>query len=163
MIERTLVVIKPDGVQRGLVGKIIARFEDAGMKIVGMKMAWIDKDFAKRHYTEEIAKKHGEHVRKFNIDFITEGPVVALAIEGINVIENVRKMIGTTEPRQAQPGTIRGDFSHVSYEYADKKKMVVRNVVHASSSKQDAAYEIKLWFISRELHDYKSKFWEVMH
>ena len=163
MIERTLVVVKPDGVQRGLVGKIITRFEDAGMKIVGMKMSWIDKDFAKRHYTEEIAKKHGDHIRRFNIDFITEGPVVAIVVEGINAIENVRKMIGPTEPRQAQPGTVRGDFSHVSYEYADRKKMVVRNVVNASSSKKDAEYEIKLWFTGKELHDYKSKFWEVMH
>ena len=163
MIERTLVVIKPDGVQRGLVGTIISRFENAGMKLVGMKMAWVDKDFAGRHYTDEIAKKHGEHVRKFNIDFITEGPVVAFVLEGVNAIENVRKMIGSTEPRQAQPGTIRGDFTHVSYEYADKKKMVVRNVVHASSSKKDAEYEIQLWFTKQDLHDYKSKFWEVMH
>lgn len=154
MIERTLAIIKPDGVQRGLVGKITTRFEDAGLKIVGMKLKWADKEFAMKHYTEDLAERRGEQVRKNMVEFISSGPVVAIALEGVNAIENVRKMTGDTEPRAAQPGTIRGDYSHVSYAYADSKKGPVKNIIHASSSKKDAEYEIALWFDKKELHSY---------
>jgi len=163
MIEKTLVLIKPDGVQRGLTGKIVSRFEDAGMKISAMKMVWVDKNFAKKHYTEDIAKRHGAHIRQYNIDFLSEGPVIALVLEGVHAIENVRKIVGPTEPREAPPGTLRGDFCHVSYAYADKRKTVVRNIIHASSSKEDAEHEVKLWFSAKEIHDYKKKDWDVMH
>jgi len=156
MIEKTLVLIKPDGVQRGLVGKILTRFEDAGLKIIGMKMVWIDKEFAKRHYTEDITVRRGEKVRNLLLDFIVEGPVVAICIEGINAIENVRKMVGSTEPKAAQPGTIRGDFSHVSFAYADTKSQAIKNLIHASADAKDAESEVKLWFTARELHTYKS-------
>ena len=94
MIERTLVLIKPDGVQRTLAGRIISRFEDAGLKIIGLKMKWADKEFAMKHYTEDLAKRRGEHVRKNMVEFISSGPVVAIALEGVNAIENVRKMTG---------------------------------------------------------------------
>lgn len=156
MIERTLILIKPDGVQRQIVGKITSRFEDAGFKIIGMKMLWVNEAFAKKHYTEELAKRRGEHVRRYNINFLVEGPVIAIVLEGINAVDNVRKVVGDTEPKSALPGTIRGDFSHVSYAYADSKKMVIRNLIHASANKEDAEREIKLWFKKSELHSYKT-------
>ena len=156
MIERTLVLLKPDAVQRAIMGRILSRFEDAGMKVVGMKMVWVDKKFAYMHYTEELAKRAGKHVREMIAEFLTTGPVIAMVLEGVNAIENVRKMVGSTEPKSAAPGTIRGDFSHMSYSYADAKKVPVKNLVHASSSKQDAAAEIKLWFSPKELHTYKT-------
>lgn len=155
MIERTLVLIKPDGVQRGLVGEIIKRFENVGLKIVGMKMVWIDKEFAKKHYFD-VAERRGELVFQRNVEFLSIGPVIAMVIEGIDAIDITRKIVGPTEPKAAMPGTIRGDFVHVSFEYADKKEMVVKNIVHASSSKKDADYEIKLWFKPSELHSYKT-------
>ena len=156
MIEQTLVLIKPDGVQRALVGKIISKFEDAGFKIVGLKMKWADHEFALKHYTEDLAKRRGEHVRNQMVEFISSGPVVAIVLEGVNAIENARKIVGSTEPRAALPGTIRGDYSHVSYEYADSKKAPVKNIIHASSDANDAAYEISLWFHDEELHSYKT-------
>jgi nucleoside-diphosphate kinase len=156
MMERTLVLIKPDGVQRCLMGKIIQRFEDSGLKVIGMKMQWVDKEFAMKHYTEDIAERRGEKVRAQLLDFVTEGPVLAMVLEGVNAIENVRKIVGSTEPKSAPPGTIRGDFCHVSYSYADNKEIVVKNVIHASGDQKDAAAEVPLWFTPEELHSYKT-------
>ena len=156
MIERTLVLVKPDGVQRCIVGRIIKRFEDAGFKIVGMKMQWVDKEFAKQHYTQDIAERRGEKVRELLLDFITEGPVVAMCLEGVNAIENVRKITGTTEPKSAPPGTIRGDFAHVSFSYADNKEIAVKNIIHASADETDAEAEVKLWFKPEEMHSFKT-------
>lgn len=155
-IEKTLVLLKPDAVQRGLMGKVITRFEDAGLKIVGLKMIQSDEAKALEHYDEDIAKRRGEHVRRYNVDFLLSGPVVAIAIEGVNAIENVRKMCGTTEPKSAVPGTIRGDFSHVSYGHCDDKKMVTRNIIHASADKEYAKKELGIWFTPKEIVDYKS-------
>ncbi len=156
MIERTLVLLKPDAVQRGFIGELITRFERAGLKIIGMKMVWVDETFAKKHYREELAKRRGEHIRQMNVDFLTEGPVVAIALEGVESIVIVRKLIGSTEPKAALPGTIRGDYAHASYGYADLKKSVVRNLVHASADAHDAALEVPLWFTQKELHSYKT-------
>ncbi|MBI4438614.1 nucleoside-diphosphate kinase [Candidatus Woesearchaeota archaeon] len=156
MIERTLVLIKPDGVERGLAGKIITRFEDAGLKIVGMKLKVVNKDFALKHYTEDLAKRRGAHIREQMVEYISSGPVVAIVLEGVNAIENVRKLTGDTQPLSAQPGTIRGDFSHTSYSYADSSKKPVKNIIHASSGKQDAEHEISLWFAKNELHEYQT-------
>lgn len=156
MIEHTLVLIKPDGVKRGLIGELVKRFEQRGMKIVGLKMVWVDEEFAKKHYTEDITKRRGEHVRNYLVKFLQESPVIAIVIEGVNAVENVRKIVGGTEPREAQPGTIRGDFAHVSYSYADKKEMVVRNIVHASGNQKEAKYEISLWFKPKEIYKYKT-------
>ena len=156
IIEKTLVLLKTDAVERGLIGKIIERFENAGLKIIGMKMQWIDVDFAKKHYTEDIAERRGEHVREWLLQYITEGPVVAMVIEGLHAIETVRKIVGPTEPRTAAPGTIRGDFALHSYDFADDKKVSIRNLIHASGDKKDADYEIKLWFKSEELHSYET-------
>lgn len=154
--ERTLILVKPDGVKRGLIGEIISRFEKAGLKVIGMKMVWVDEKFAKEHYTEDIAKRRGEKVRKSLLDFIKSGPVVSMCIEGVEAIEVVRKMVGVTEPKAAQPGTIRGDYSHISFGKADASGKAVENLIHASSDKKDAEREIKLWFSEREMHEYKT-------
>jgi len=155
MIQQTLVLVKPDGVQRGLVGEVIKRFEQRGLKIVALKLTKVSKDLAQKHYTDDIAKRRGEAVRKRLLDFITDCPVVAMIVEGVDAIENVRKLVGATESKAALPGTIRGDFSHVSYSHADEKEIAVKNIIHASADEKDAAYETKLWFSIDEVHDYK--------
>ena len=152
MMERTLILLKPDAVQRSIMGEIISRFEKVGMKIIGMKMVWVDKDFAKKHYKSHIEKKFYPGLEAM----ITEGPVVAMVLEGLHSIEAVRKMVGGTEPKTAQPGTIRGDYAHHSYEYTDKKGIAIKNLIHASGDKTDAEYEIKLWFDAKELHSYET-------
>ncbi len=154
-LQQTLVLVKPDGVQRGLVGEIIKRFEQRGLKIVGLKFAHINEPFAKKHYTEDIAKRRGENVRNSLLRFITSNPVVAIVIEGVDAIANVRKIVGNTESKSAMPGTIRGDFSHVSYSHADEKSDAIRNIVHASSNEEDAKKEVSLWFSKNEIYAYK--------
>jgi nucleoside-diphosphate kinase len=157
MIQRTLILLKPDAVQRGYMGEIIARFERAGLKIVGMKFVWADREFAKRHYREEdIVPRRGQAVWELLLKGITAGPVLAFVIEGVEAIEVVRKMVGATEPKTAAPGTIRGDYAHVSYGYADAMKIHVKNIIHASASPEDANIEIGVWFKPEELHSYKT-------
>ena len=155
MIERTLVLVKPDGVHRQLVGEIISRFERAGLKLVGIKMFWADKEHAMKHYSEDITIRRGENVRNKLLRFLVIGPVVAICLEGIEAIEIVRKIVGDTQPKTALPGTIRGDYSHMSYAYADAKDKAIPNLIHASTTKEEAEYEIALWFKSEELHSYK--------
>ena len=150
MIEQTLVLVKPDGVQRGLVGEIIRRFERVGLKIVAMKMVHVDEKFAKEHYAEHVDKKFYPGLEAM----ITMGPVVALSLEGVDAIPLVRKMVGATEPKSAAPGTIRGDFTHVSYGHADEKGIGVKNVIHASADERDAKKELALWFTEEEVHSY---------
>ncbi|MGM5482355.1 MAG: nucleoside-diphosphate kinase [Nanobdellota archaeon] len=150
-IERTFAMVKPDGVQRSLTGEIISRFEKVGLKIVGMKMVWVDEEFSKKHYKEHIDKPFYPGLEAM----ITEGPVVAMVLEGIHAVEQVRKMIGGTEPKSALPGTIRGDYAHVSYAHADSTGVAVKNLIHASGSKPEAKSEIELWFNGDELHTYK--------
>jgi|TARA_Y100000310_G_scaffold331808_1_gene406093 nucleoside-diphosphate kinase len=152
MIEKTLVLIKPDGVQRGLVGEITQRFEKAGLKIAAMKMVWVDKKFAKKHYAEHVDKKFYSGLESL----ITMGPVVAMVLEGVEAISLVRKMAGSTDPKSAPPGTIRGDYAHISYDYADKKGIGIKNLIHASANEKDAEKEIKLWFGKEEIHSYSS-------
>ena len=154
-MERSLIVIKPDGVQRALVGRLIQRFEDAGLKIVGMKMVWIDADFAKRHYFD-LAERRGEHVLKNMVDLMTEGPVLAAVLEGVSAVENVRRIVGATEPKSAAPGTIRGDFAHHSFAYTDEKQRGIRNLIHASGNVAEAKQEVALWFKDDELHEYRT-------
>ncbi len=156
LIERTLVLLKPDAVKRGLMGEIISRFEKAGLKMVGLKMVWADSNLAGQHYGEDITARRGEKVRHLLMDFVATGPVLAMVIEGVESIENVRMMVGPTEPKLALPGTIRGDYAHVSFKYADEKGKAVENLIHASSDKEDAAREIPIWFSEQELYDYKT-------
>ena len=152
MMEKTLVLLKPDAVQRGLMGKIITRFEDAGLKAVAMKMVWIEPDFAKKHYSAHLKKAFYPGLEKM----ITEGPVVAMCIEGLHAVETVRKIVGPTEPKSAAPGTIRGDFAHHSYEFTDKQGKAIKNLIHASGNQKEAEEEVKLWFKDNELHSYKT-------
>lgn len=161
MIQRSLILVKPDGVVRGLIGEVIKRFEQRGLKILGIKMVRANRELAEKHYTEDIAKKHGEHVRRGLLDFITSEPVVAFVVEGINAVEVVRKIVGSTYPNDAPIGTIRGDFAHISRDYANSKQdnakgiiPAVRNIVHASGNVEEAKVEIGLWFKENELHKY---------
>ena len=153
MIEKTLILVKPDGVQRGLTGEILKRFENVGLKIVGMKMVWIDETFAAKHYSD-IKSRRGEKVFNALMELITMGPVVACVLEGIDSVEVVRKMCGTTEPKTANPGTIRGDYAHVSFAYSDEVNQAVRNIIHASGNSEEAKNEIALWFTPNEIHNY---------
>ncbi len=149
-LQRTLVLLKPDALHRGIVGDILHRFERVGAKMVGLKMLVSDKDAASRHYTEDLAKRRGEKVRNMMIEMITSGPIIAIVFEGIEIVETVRKLVGSTEPKSSAPGTIRGDFSHVSFEYADAKQIPVMNLIHASSSPEEAEVEIGVWFKPEE-------------
>ena len=155
MLERTLVLLKPDAVDRGIVGSIFSRFEHVGAKLVGLKLLSSPRDTAEKHYTEDLAKRRGEHVRELMIQMLTMGPVVAMVLEGVDIVEVVRKMIGATEPKAAAPGTIRGDFAHVSYRYSDEKKIGVFNLIHASDSPENAKTEIGVWFKPEELVTHK--------
>ena len=155
MIEQTLVLIKPDGIQRGLIGEILKRFEQRGLKIIGMKMLQAEKSIAEKHYSESIAKKHGEKVRKELLNYITSSPVIAIAIQGSNAIAQVRKIVGNTYPGEAEIGTIRGDFAHQSKKRAKAKTKALPNLIHASENKEDAKKELALWFSIDEIYDYK--------
>ena len=152
-MERSLVLFKPDTVDRGLVGELIQRFEKVGLKIAGLKMLKAQKNHAEKHYTEDLAIRRGEHVRKMMIEMLTSGTIVALCLEGVEAVDLVRKMVGTTEPKSAAPGTIRGDYSHVSFKHADAKNIGIYNLVHASGSAEEAVQEIAVWFTPEELID----------
>ena len=156
LIERSLVVCKPDAVQRGIVGEILQRFERVGLKIVGMKMVMPDEDHYRTHY-EDIGKmitRRGEETFQFNLRYMTTGPVIAMVLEGVEAVPLVRKIVGPTEPKSAEMGTIRGDYSHMSFGYSDAKGIGVPNLVHASGDPKEAKEEIKLWFKPEELYDY---------
>ena len=152
MVERTFVAIKPDGVERGLIGEILSRLERSGLKIIAMKMVWLDKEFAAKHYAAHTKKPFYSGL----VDFITSGPVIAMVVEGVHAIAGVRKMIGPTAPQSAAPGTIRGDYSHLTQEYADRKRKAIKNLIHASETKKDAEQEIRLWFKPEEIHTYST-------
>ena len=152
MTERTLVLLKPDAVQRCFAGEIISRFEKVGLKIVGMKMVWVDAKFTREHYAEHVHKPFYPALESL----LTMGPVVAMVLEGVEAIALVRKMVGATEPKMSAPGTIRGDYAHVSYAYADAKKMGMKNLIHASDSAVSAKKEVALWFKESEMHTYRT-------
>lgn len=151
MIERTFVALKPDAVQRGISGEIIHRFERSGLRIAGMKMIEAEKELLEKHYEEHKDKPFYDNL----VGFMREGPVIAMVIEGVDAVENVRKIVGDTEPYEAAPGTVRGDFAHVSAEHADEADKAVKNIVHASGDPEEAEEEIDLWFSEEEIHDYK--------
>lgn len=154
MIQQTLILIKPDGVQRGLIGEIVKRFEQRGLKIVGLKMVNVQKNLAEQHYAKDIEERHGKPIRDYLVNYITSGPIIAMVIQGSSAITTVRKIVGSTYPGDAPIGTIRGDFCHVSKDYV-KKYQQGKNLIHASGSEEDAKKEIALWFSIEELHDYK--------
>ncbi|MFH1047302.1 MAG: nucleoside-diphosphate kinase [Patescibacteria group bacterium] len=158
MIQRTLVLLKPDALDRGIVGEIITRFERVGASIVGLKLLVSEKDTAGQHYTDDLAKRRGEKVREMMINMLTSGPIVAMCIEGVEIIEIVRKMVGATEPKAAAPGTIRGDYAHVSYGHADESNIPVFNLIHASDAPESAEAEIAVWFRADELVSRESSY-----
>ncbi|MDY6917593.1 MAG: nucleoside-diphosphate kinase [Chloroflexota bacterium] len=139
-MQQTLVLLKPDAVQRGLVGEIIHRLERRGLKIVAMKMIWMDEALAKRHYAVHEGKQFFDGL----VGFITSSPIIAAVIKGENAVDLVRRTMGATDPAEASPGTIRGDFG-VDIGY---------NLIHGSDSVENAAKEIALFFSNEEIHDY---------
>ena len=141
MTERTLVLVKPDGVQRQLAGRIIARFEERGLKIVGLKLVKVDRGLAERHYAVHREKPFFEGL----VSFITSSPLVAVALEGPNAIAMVRAMVGGTRPAEAAPGTIRGDLA----------MEMIPNLIHASDGPETAATELAIWFGPGELVSYE--------
>ncbi len=138
--ERTFLAIKPDGVQRGLVGEILGRFERKGFKLVGLKQLIPSQELAEKHYGVHKERPFFDGL----VNFITSGPVIAMVWEGDGVITSARKLIGSTKPLESEPGTIRGDLAI----------NIGRNVIHGSDSKETAAFEIGLWFTSAELNDW---------
>lgn len=182
--ERTLVLVKPDGVQRGLVGEILARFERAGLKLVALKMVRAPRELLEHHYpadetflrtiggkTKEAFEAYGldvrermgtedpvevgRRVREWLVDFMASGPVVAAVVEGVHAVSAVRKLVGQTLPVFADPGTIRGDWSTDSPTLANLEQRPVRNLVHASGTLEEAEYEVRLWFREDEIHAYR--------
>lgn len=149
VIERTFVMIKPDGVQRQIIGELITRFEKVGLKLVGLKFMHVNADFSKKHYSDLINKPFYQGLE----DLIISGPVVAMVWEGAKAISLVRKMVGSTEPAGAAPGTIRADYAHMNYARADGKGIAIPNLIHASDSSEGAEKEINLWFSKSELFD----------
>lgn len=154
-IERTLVLLKPDAVTRGLVGRVLARFEDALLKIVACKMVWMDADLNRRHYFD-LEERYGPEVYNAVAGFMQTGPVFALVLEGIDAVGIVRKLVGATYPDQAAPGTIRGDLAHQSKAYANANRLPVANLVHASANSDDAKREIGVWFSESDMHNYQT-------
>jgi len=152
-IERTLVLLKPDAVARGLAGRVLARFEDALLKIVAAQMVQMDAELARAHYFD-LEERFGPDVYGLMAAFMQSGPVIALVLEGVDAVACVRKMVGSTYPDQAAPGTIRGDYSHQSKAYANAHKLAVANLVHASGNAEEAKREIGVWFSNEELLDY---------
>ena len=142
MLQKTLIILKPDAVKRGLVGKILARFEEKVIKIVAMKMVQLNREILEKHYAEHKGKPFYESL----VSFMQSGPVVLAVLEGFNAIEVVRKMVGATNGREAEPGTIRGDYSMSQQN----------NLIHASADTSVAEREIKLFFKEDELLDYEA-------
>jgi nucleoside diphosphate kinase len=155
-IERTLIVFKPDAVQRGIVGEILQRFERVGLKIIGVKMVAPGREHYFAHY-ETIGKmvtRRGEEIFDMTLDMMMDGPVIAMVLEGVEAVAVVRKIVGPTEPKSADMGTIRGDYSHVSFGYANECRKGVPNLIHASGDPDEAEQEVAHWFKPEELMDY---------
>ena len=179
MIEKTLVVIKPDGVQRGLVGEILSRFERSGLKIVATKMVYPDEKLAGNHYVadedwlrivgekqkasyakqgvelNETERELGLKVRDHLIKYLKMSPVMAFVLQGHNAVKHVRKLVGATSPGDSLPGTIRGDYAFDTYQLADSSKRPIQNLIHASGEVDEAEREIALWFKPEEIHEWK--------
>lgn len=186
--EQTLIIIKPDGIQRSLIGEIIKRVERVGFKLVALKFAVPTNEQVKKHYTidpewimkagmkaYEARKGAGEDVLESDIEgfgldilsklqrYMTSGPVVIMVWQGAHAVSVVRKLVGSTEPRTSDVGTIRGDFVHDSYELSGIENRSVRNVVHASGTSEEAQSEIQNWFDSSEIMEYRLIAEEVMY
>ncbi|HUA13230.1 MAG TPA: nucleoside-diphosphate kinase [Candidatus Sulfotelmatobacter sp.] len=156
-MERTLVIFKPDSVQRGIVGEIITRFEKVGLKIIGIKMIAPDYEHYHKHYEGigTLKTRKGDEVFESSLKSMQEGPVIAMVLEGVEAVETVRKMVGATEPKSALPGTIRGDYAHMSFNRSTELGQGIANIVHASADLNEAKQEVAHWFNDSELYDYQ--------
>lgn len=155
-MERTLIIFKPDAVQRAIVGEVMSRFERAGFKIIGLKMLKPSREHYSQHYEGigGLKTRKGEAIFESTLSSMQDGPVVAMVLEGVEAVGTARKMVGSTEPKSALPGTIRGDFAHVNYAQASAIGKAVANVVHASADVDEAKQEIAHWFKPSELFEY---------
>ncbi len=183
-MEQVVVLIKPDGVRRGLTGEVIRRFENAQLKVIALKMIWAKEDLLGRHYTdkkeylvslgektlksytqfgkdpgEDLGTKDpyelGKMVRSWALEGMSSGPIVALLLAGRHAVDKARTIAGPTMPVDAPPGTIRGDFASDSAAYANYEKRIVWNVIHVSGSPKEAEFERELWFKEEEINNYK--------
>lgn len=186
--ERSLVLLKPDTIQRGLIGEIISRFEKKGLKITAMKMAWPTKELAAKHYDQPVSAmkllgdrtlavyaEKGEKfwtndpmeiardIQKKLVKYLSTGPVVAMVIEGVHAVAHVRKIRGATNPLSADMGTITADYTTDSYFIGDLQSRAVRNLVHASGSVEEAENEIKIWFKEDEIQDYELAIEQILY
>ena len=157
-MERTLVIFKPDAVKRGLIGEIMARFERAGLKIVGCKMLKPDYQQYHQHYEgiSKMVSRRGQDAFDVTLAMMQEGPVITCVLEGVKAVSLVRKMVGDTEPEKAAPGTVRGDYAHMGFEHANKEGIGVPNIIHASGDSEEAKAEIEHWFNDSELFNYET-------
>jgi nucleoside-diphosphate kinase len=175
-MERTLIIIKPDAIQRQIIGEIVSRFERAGLKIVGMKMMQATYEMAQKHYPDELipiigektmkdwdaygvsytesAEEIGKIIVEATRKFLIETPVVPMVLEGGHAVEVVRKMVGSTGPKDSLPGTIRGDYAHISLGRASVLRRGAANIIHASGNVKEAEAEIAHWFSADELFQY---------
>ncbi len=182
--EKTVVIIKPDGVKRGLIGEIISRFEKRGLKIVALEMFRPTREQIDGHYPkdknwikrlgEKTLKNYqkynfdpvkelgtadplqiGKKVRDWILDYMTSAPLIKMVVEGVHAIDMVRKIVGHSLPNEAEMGTIRGDFSVDSATVANAEKRAIHNLVHASETPQEAEHELAHWFSLEEIHEYK--------
>ncbi|MDQ5913167.1 MAG: nucleoside-diphosphate kinase [Patescibacteria group bacterium] len=158
-MERTLIILKPDTIQRGIIGEVITRFERAGLKIVAMKMVAPDEQHFHKHYEgiSNLISRWGEDIYNVTLHQMTETPVITFVLEGIEAVSHVRKMVGTTDPKDSAPGTIRGDYTHITRGYTNPIGSTLPNILHASGNPEEAEQEIKLWFTDEELYgDYET-------
>jgi nucleoside-diphosphate kinase len=157
-MERTFIILKPDAVQRGIVGEILTRFERVGLKIVGSKMVRPSEEQFYHHYEgiSQMISRRAQKAFDVTLAMMQGGPVIAVVLEGVEAVTLVRKMVGTTEPKSALPGTIRGDYAHISFGHADKEGVGIPNIIHASGDENEAAAEIAHWFSDSELFDYET-------
>lgn len=155
-MEQTLIVLKPDAIQRGVVGEILSRFEKVGLKIVAMKMLTASDEHLEGHYEGigTLRTRKGEKIFASTIEAMQKGPVLAGVLEGVDAVDNVRKLVGGTEPKGSAPGTIRGDYAHMSYGHADAVGVGIPNLIHASADADEAALEIPHWFSKEEIQAY---------
>jgi nucleoside-diphosphate kinase len=154
-VQKTLIIFKPDTLMRGVVGELITRFERVGLKIVAAKMVSPDYEHYHGHYEGigTLRTRKGEKIFEAQVANMLEGPVIAMVLEGVEAVETVRKMVGDTEPKSAQPGTIRGDYAHMSYARSNEAGVGIPNLIHASADADEAKQEIAHWFSETEIHD----------
>lgn len=153
-VNRTFVALKPDAVKRGITGEIISQIEDAGFKIMGLKMVQATDQLLEQHYEEHVDKPFYDDLAQY----MKQGPIVAMVVEGVHAVDNLRKIVGDTDASEAHPATIRGKYAHMSMDHADEAGRHYKNIIHASATEEEAEKEIGIWFTEDELHEYEHAF-----